>query len=88
MENVEYDRCDSEIIGMVNRNHYCYADRQRLRVIAETRNTVLLEHIEPEVEIFEKPKAFLFCFQVGNYLHQSVKRLCLQRIHTIPPTIL
>lgn len=54
MEAIEHDRCDKEVTSMVNRHHAGYLDRQRFRVIAETQNAVLMEHVERESKIFEK----------------------------------
>ena len=56
MENVEYDRCDAEIIDMVNRNRYCYPGREKLRLMTEAQAAALLKRQEPEEKVFEKPE--------------------------------
>lgn len=37
MDNIEYDRCDSEVIDMTNRNHFCYPKREENRLMNEAR---------------------------------------------------
>lgn len=55
MEDIEYNRCDREVIGMTNRHHDNGSNEHLFSVIAETQNVVLMEHVEPE-KIFEKPE--------------------------------
>ena len=38
MEAIEHDRCDSEVIGMVNHNHFCYPTREQNRLLREAQN--------------------------------------------------
>lgn len=38
MEAIEHDRCDSEVISMVNHNHFCYPTREQNRLLQETQN--------------------------------------------------
>lgn len=72
MENTEYDRCDAEIIDMVNRNRYCYPAREKLRLMTEAQATALLKRQEPENKIFEKPEA-------------ARQKLILQLCHVLVP---
>lgn len=37
MEAIEHDRCDSEVIGMVNHNHFCYPTREQNRLLQQTQ---------------------------------------------------
>ena len=56
METIEYDRCDSEVIEMTNRNHYCYPNREKLRLMTESQAVALLKRSQPEEKVFEKPE--------------------------------
>ena len=58
MGNDEFDRCDAEIITMVNRNRYCYPERENLCLMTEAQAKALLKRgtVEPEEKIFEKPE--------------------------------
>lgn len=55
MEAIEHDRCDSEVIGMVNHNHFCYPTREQNRLLRETQNMAVVlkatrkEPQQPEV---------------------------------------
>lgn len=56
MEAIEYDRCDREVIGMANHNHYCYPTRERNRLMKEQQSMAQLLKVsrstsrkEPEV---------------------------------------
>lgn len=42
MEAIEHDRCDSEVIGMVNHNHYCYPTREQNRLMNEQQAMALM----------------------------------------------
>lgn len=42
MEAYEHDRCDSEVIGMVNHNHYCYPTREQTRLMKEQQSIALM----------------------------------------------
>ena len=42
MEAMEHGRCDSEVISMVNHNHFCYPTREHNRLLQETQNMAVI----------------------------------------------
>lgn len=72
MESIEFDRADSEIIDMVNRNHYCYPGQEKLRLMTEAQATALLKRSAPVQKAVEKPET-------------SRQQLILQLCHGLIP---
>lgn len=42
MEVLEHEQCDSEVIRMVNQNHFCYPTREQNRLMKDAQNMALL----------------------------------------------